>query len=243
MKTLLFLSIFLFGISSSFLGQLAEKMEEHGVVPGAIINGEEEIQGYIKKTGLAYSKGEVYPGPWLFQSEIEFIPKDLFENSNRIKNRDFDKYRPKNCDGYIYESTVYETVKYADMSEVGINMMPKKMFMKKIIDDNISIFYHYKNPPNVIQNPEGFKPYYIECAKENVVYRNGEDGKLKLLNSMNVQKELEDCPLVVEKFNNGDYDVNVEGENSSGAKRAFNNVVFRDQVRILAIQDYNKNCN
>ncbi|MBN1185795.1 MAG: hypothetical protein JXB49_26170 [Bacteroidales bacterium] len=51
-----------------------------------------------------------------------------------------------------------------------------------------------------------------------------------------------DFPIVVEKQSKGEYKVVGSEEESSGLNTAFINSVFREQVRLIAIEDYNKNC-
>jgi hypothetical protein len=59
---------------------------------------------------------------------------------------------------------------------------------------------------------------------------------------LNIEKELADCPMVVEKQSKGEYKaIGSEGE-SSGLNKLVNNVAFREEVRLMAIEDYNKNC-
>lgn len=91
----------------------------------------------------------------------------------------------------------------------------------------------------------GTEQEYNDCAnKTNLVYRKGTEGKLSLVNSLNIKKELADCPLVVEKHEKGQYSLTNDGKKeSSKAGKLLNNAVFRDEVRLAAIEDYNNNCN
>ncbi len=242
MKRLIICSLLVLSISTLAFSQIEEKMKEEGVVVGTIFKNGGEIEGYIKKTGLAYEDNEWYPAPWQFQDGIKFIPKDVFENNEKIKGKFYEKYDAKDCDGFKYDTLIYESVKYADMSAVGMNMLPKRMFMRKVLDDKISIFHYFDTPPSVVVGSDKFAPFYIECAKVNLVYRVGKDGKLKLVNNLNIEKELSDCPMVVEKQSRGEYkELGEEGE-SSGLNKLVNNSLFREEVRMMAIEDYNKNC-
>jgi hypothetical protein len=221
--------------------QLSEKMQKEGVVPGIIFKNSGEIAGYIKKTGYTFTEGKTYVAPWEFQSGVKFIPKDVFENNEKIKNKYYEKYEPKDCDGFKYDTLKYESVKYSDMSAVGMAMVPKKMFMRVFEENKITLFFHYNSPPAVVGS-EGFAPYYEECAVPNLVYRVGKDGKLKLVNNLNVEKELADCPYVVEKQQKGEYKAIGDEENDSKGNKFLNNALFRENVRLMVIEDYNKNC-
>jgi hypothetical protein len=209
---------------------MEEKMRKEKVVSGTIINKNgEEVEGYIKATGEAYGMEtkQYYPAPWEYQDDIKFIPKDVFENTEKLKGKMYKKYGPKDIRGYRYEDMYFEAVKYADMSSVGLNMFAKWMFLRKVIDGKMEVFYHYENPPKVLVN-ESVEPYYIQCAEEHVVYRKGKDGKLKLISGvagLNIQKDWEDCPLVKEKYDQKEY---------TGGKM---------EACLKAIQDYNENCN
>lgn len=227
MKKLVFAAVLL-GSFTTVNGQVEDKMKKEGVVKGSIFKDGQEIEGYIKVKGQVYGSTtkEYYPAPWEFQDDIKFIPKDVFENTEKIKSKLYQKYGPKTIGGYRYENMEFESVKYADVSTVGLNMIAKWMFLRRIVDDKIAIFYHYDNPPSVVSG-ETFEQYYLECAKEKVVYRKGKEGKLKLvdaINGINMSKDWEDCPFVKEKQANGEY---------SGG---------RLEVRLQAIDDYNKNC-
>ncbi|PIB36469.1 hypothetical protein BFP72_14215 [Reichenbachiella sp. 5M10] len=229
-------------VSVSAFCQIEEKIKKEGVVPGVIFDGEKEIEGYFKRTGTAYSDGKAFDAPWQFQDKMKFIEKDVFAKAEKIKNKLYESYEAKNCSGFRYDTLTYASVKYADMSAVGMDMLPKKMFMRVVSEDKISLFHYFDSPPSVVSGPEGFEPYYIDCAKPNLVYRVGEEGKLKLVNDMNITKELADCPMVVEKQEKGEYQVVESNEEASGGNKFLNNMMFKEQVRIMAIEDYNANC-
>lgn len=224
------------------ISQLSDKMEKEGVVSGTIFKNGGKIEGYIKKTGTAWTEGTAYPAPWEFQSGIKFIPKDVFENNEKIKNKYFETYEPKDCEGYLYDTLYYESVKYADMSAVGLNMIAQKVFMLRILEDKISLYNYFNTPPSVVSGEETFAACYEECAEVQWVYRIGSEGKLKLVNDMNIEKELADCPLVTEKQANGEYKVIGQEGKSSGGNKLLNNLAFRVEVRLMAIDDYNANC-
>jgi hypothetical protein len=227
-------------ISNLSFGQIEEKMKKEGVVKGVILKDGGKIEGFIKKLGSTYWESTYYDAPWEFQATIKFIPKDVFENNEKIKNKYFEKYEAKDCDGYIYDTLIFESVKYADMSAVGAGMIAKKMFMKRTLDDKISLFEFYQVPPSIVTGD--YVNILIENAKPSLVYRVGEKGKLKLVNDMNVKKELANCSYVIEKYERGEYKiVGKEGEGSGGNK-LLNNTMFREQVRLMIIEDYNNNC-
>lgn len=226
--------------------QQSEKMNYESVVAGAIIKDGKEIPGYIGMMGTTSVGTETtrYPAPWEFQSKIRFIEKQKFDQAEKIKNKDYEKLEPGDIDGYRYygrDTLIYESVKYADMSAVGMNMLAKKMFMRKVLDGKITLFHHFQTPL-MIGEVSSIRNDVIEYANPNVVYRQNADGKLKLLNSLNVKKELTDCPVVVAKYENNEYKVVGNEDNNSNSNNFLNKTLLRDGVRLLVVEDYNKTC-
>lgn len=240
MRTLIVFSLLMASLVAT--AQLEKKITEEGVIPGVIIKGGKEISGYFKRVNHAYENGKTFPAPWRFQDNMKFMEKGAFEKAEKIKNKMYEEFEPKDLDGYRYDTMIFESVKFADLTAVGVNMIPRRIFLRKIEEGKISLFLHYDSPPG-IAGPEGFEPYYIECNKGKAFYRKGVDGKIKAVNDLNIEKELADCPKVVEKHKQGGYKVvGKEGE-GSGANKLLNNTLFREEVRWSAIQDYNQNCN
>lgn len=240
----LFLLLLVASFSLSAVGQIEEKMKKENVVTGVLIKNGKEIEGYIKKKTKVYTNEKWFDAPWTFQNGIKFIEKDVFENTEKIKNKNYVSYSPKDCDGYRYDndSLIFDAVKYADMSAVGTGMIPKLMFLRKVADGKISLYFHYATPPNVVTGGESIEQYYIECNEPKTVYRKGTDGKLKLVTHLNIEKELADCPSVVEKHKNGEY--NLIGEENTKFNRFLNNSSdgIRENLRFAVIEDYNTNC-
>ena len=249
MKQLVFLTVALFGFLAVANGQIEEKMEKENVVKGSIFKDGKEIEGYIKKQGIVFGikDNTVFPAPWHFQSDLKFIPKDVFENTPKLKGNMYKKYGPKDISGYRYEDMEFEAVKYSDMSAVGLSMIPKLIFLRRIVNDKISIFYHYGSPGGVIFGDEEAE-VYRENGIPNIVYRKGKDGKVKLVETINMNKDWEDCPYVKEKQENGEYDTEILPDKAgklggllNKAQQAQDEV--RVQKRLEAIADYNQHCN
>ena len=217
-----------------------EKMKKEHVVIGTIIKKGKTVDGYIKiKSDVSWNE-RTFPAAWTYQSDIHFIAKDDFDKLEKVKRKHFEKYQPKDIDGYTYEDLVYETVKYSDMSAVGMGMVPKKMFMRKVSEGSITLFHYFSSPPAIVSGPEGFAPYYEASSTPQIVYRKGEDGKLKLVNNLNIKKELAECTVVQDKHGKGIYnDTEIE---KSGLSKLVNNTLLREETRLLAIKDFNEHC-
>ncbi|UII19800.1 hypothetical protein [Fulvivirga ligni] len=241
-KTILFFIFCCFTFSG--YSQSEEKMSEENVVRGAIVKNNEVIQGFIRKKGTTYLDEETFDAPWSYQNTISFIPKDVFNEKEKIKNKDFEKYNAKDIEGYVYytspdDSLVFESVKYSDMSAVGTGMIAKKIFMRKISDGKISLFYHYSAPLSMGEI-SAMKQSYIECKEPNLVYQT--DEKIRLVELLNVEKELSGCPQVVERYKNNEYKGDSDQETDSGFNKFLNKTAYRTDVRLLVIEDYNKVC-
>jgi len=222
--------------------QLTEKIEKEKVVPGYIIMDGKKIQGYIKETGKAYTHGKFYPAPWQFQSDIKFIPRDVFENTEKITNKLFEKYGPKEIEGYKYESMVYESVNYTQFSDIGLSDIPRMIFLRKINDEKITLYHLFDSPPHATSGPAGFEPLYLKCAVPDIVYLKEKGGNVKKVIFLNIEKELADCPVVTEKQKKGEYKVIGNEEKASGLNKLINNTMYREKICLMAIEDYNKNC-
>ncbi|AZQ63994.1 hypothetical protein EI427_17710 [Flammeovirga pectinis] len=206
-------------------------------IEGTISKDGQQIEGYIWRmgttTGIDLSNESA---PWEFQKTIRFISKEDFKSIKKVKYKYFPKVSPKDCDGYTYEGQFYEAVKYADMSAAGAGMIAKRMFMKRISVDQISIYQHFDEPDvlidaSTIQNAQ----------KPHIVYRIGKEGKLKIVHDMNVKKELADCQFVLDKYEKGQYKL-FEKKDSNLLKKLANTTVSNHDVRMQIIEDYNANC-
>ena len=226
-------------IASASNAQLEEKIKKHDVEIGEIYKDGKTIIGYIRSKSLIEYDGLYYPQPWQYQKSIKFIPKDVFEKTEKIKGKLYDKYNAKDIEGYKIDTLIYKSVKYADMTAVGTGMIAKKMFIKKISDGRISLFYHYGTPP-----PAGEMSYIkeetINCQEPNLVYQIGENGKVKLVQHLNINKELADCEEVIKAFGKKTDDNSAaDNDKPSGIIK---DVLLREDYRLSAIESYNKNC-
>ncbi|NME69243.1 hypothetical protein [Flammeovirga aprica] len=197
-------------------------------IDGSITVNGKVIEGYLwKKNGNA---------PWDFQKEVRFITYDGFKKLTKVKFKYFNKYGPKDCEGYTYEGTYYEAVKYADMSAAGAGMIAKRMFMKQHSLGKITLYEFFQVPPSITT---GNTPPPSKTG--TMVYRKGKEGKLKAVKDIVIKKEFADCPLVLENYEKGDY--NFFEEDDSGLIKALSKTAANPvEVRMLAIADYNENC-
>lgn len=232
MKQVIFIFFALiFGLQAQ--AQLEEKMKKYNVVKGVIYKDGKSIEGYMRKTGVDVSKSSdfVVQTPWDFQREIYFIPKEKFDKSEKIRRKYFTRYKPSKCDGYKYnDSLTYTTVKYADLSGgVGLGMLARKTFLKKVMDGKISLYLHYPKPQTVEE---------LQAETVVLVFRKANAKNAKPVVGMSVKKIMADCPTVAEKFANDEY----KAEDFKFATKFGTKLIAREKTRLLAIFDYNKTC-
>jgi len=220
MKKLLLL-VFATILCFNAYSQLEEKMKKYDVIEGSVTKDGKTIQGYIKKID----------NPWRYQLEIKFIEKNKFEKTEKIRNKHFTKYKPRRCDGYTYGGTLkYVSAKYADIakSELSLSMLPKWVFIQKIMDGRISFYYYFSIPKNI----EDIKAEpFLLCKKEG-------NKTAKLVLTLSVKKMMKDCSKVAEKFAQDNY----KAEEYSYGEKFGKDLVEREKTRVMAIMDYNKTC-
>ena len=223
---------------------LIKKIQKENVVKGVIIQQGIETEGYIKKISENRSyEGKNYKAYDNFQSEISFIPKDLFENTEKLKGNMYTKYKPYHIDGYkyIYENgdmLVYESVKYSDKSTISVRTIAQEKFLRLDSKGKLSIYTYYNAPPAVMSGSDYIRKRYEEAEEAQVTYRRADSKESpKMIEFVSIEKELADCPQVVEKYKRGDYGV---GEKvKSKFLKTLNKVSNNDQVKYAALMEYN----
>lgn len=149
----------------------------------------------------------------------------------------FQSYGPKEIQGYKYDSLIYKSLKFQDLS----SLIPEMLFLREAISGSISVFQYFATPSST-NFDENMKPKYLDCNKPLFTYIKGDDIKTQGVIEMNIEKDLAECAYVTEKQARGEYKlIGQEGE-SSGFTKVFNNTVFRLEVHLQAIRDYNENC-
>ncbi len=232
--------------------QMQRKMDEEKVVQGYIIKNGEKIPGYLKIRDHFMDNGEKVKTPWMLQTKVLFVPKEVFETNKKIKRKHFDKYMPKDIDGYIYDSLTFNSVKYADLSiesnSVG-SLIPKYQFLQQVVDGKISIYYHYPSPAGVkLVSEEHFEVdqnnKYKRFQSANVVYKTEQDKNAKYMAYADPEKVFSDCPHVLEKINKGEYGVVEKRSLVELGYSEDEEITDADQVEKLTaiILDYNQHC-
>jgi len=225
---------------------LDQRIKKEGVVKGIIIKNGKEEEGYIKKISETRRLDEVtYQALDNFQYYIHFIPKSVFENAEKIKNNMYIKYRPEALEGYRYiyadgTTLVYETVMYSDKSSITLRMIAQPVFVRVESKGRVNIYTYYIAPPEM-----GYTAVDLKGAEEpQTLFRKAGEKEAKAIYSINVEKDLADCPKVVAKYKNGEY--NVIGKKGSESKfmKVANKLKADDEMKLAALMEYNEGlCN
>ncbi|MDR1698837.1 MAG: hypothetical protein LBR75_03320, partial [Prevotellaceae bacterium] len=174
-----FLALFL---TANAQVNIEERMKKENVVRGMIIQNGKETEGYIKKVNEKRSLDDVtYNAFDKFQSDISFIPKNDFETAEKLTKKMYVKVEPKTAEGYkyIYESgdtLVYESVKYADKSEISLRMIAKPVFLRVESKGRLEIYTYYVSPPSLLIGNE-IREYYEAAGEPIIVYRRAGNEK------------------------------------------------------------------
>ncbi len=231
MKRSLFILLFVFPALFVY-SQYDFKMEQYDVQPGFIIKNGKKIDGYIKiKKNIVDFSGQPHNAPWFAQYKIFFVPKNIFENKEKLSQNDFILYKPTDINAYKYGNDFYLSVKLISMGDLNVVPLANKYKFLKLIEDGIfQVFeyYPYLEPPASIQAIKN-------CNIPEYFYRKG-NGKIKYLNSLNVKKEMDDCPSLVKRFKKGAYGYSQPNE------YLLLNHDDRTNIRFLVLLDYNHRC-
>lgn len=217
MKKTIFL-FFSLALCFNAYSQFEEKMKKYDVIKGAIFKKGKTIDGYIKQSSNI----------WKFQFQISFIPKDKFESIEKIRNKHFTTYKPNKCDGYRYGSVLtYVSAKYADISQgVSLSSLPRKFFIRKVMDGEKISFYAYDPVPTDLTN----------IQDTWLLFKKNNKKLAKSIAGMSVKKQLAACPEIVKKFSEDGYNP----KDFKLGKKWGLKLSDPEKTRVLAIFEYNK---
>lgn len=230
-------------ISSNLFAQLEEKIKNQRVVPGSITRDGNKIEGYILRMGTEEipftMTGTKYSAPWTFQKEVVFMEKSKFESLPKIKYKDYEKLGPGDIQGYSYsnDSLEFESRKYANLNNPGLGMVPKMVFLRRVMKGSkVSVYLHYTAPSG--NGPEASQiEEFNNAAKPYLVYFKTGDDNAKGLGVMNIEKQLGDCPKVVDRYKTGIY------KKQGNEREKFGDWLIRasdqDISKLYAIGEYN----
>jgi len=249
MKSKLFTLIVFSGLFLCVNAQIDvnERIKKERVVRGIVIEGDEEIEGYIKKVSETRSyDGKTYKAYDNFQSVITFISKEEFETTEKLKGNMYVKYKPEDIDGYKYfhengNVLTYESVIYSDLSDVSLRMIPKKKFLRVESKGKLSIYTYFIPLPSAMVGDSYIKKCYEDAETPITVYRRANQIKdsPKMLEYLNIEKELADCPKVVKKYKDGEYNVIGKKGTESKFMKAMNKLAANEEMKYAALMEYN----
>lgn len=178
-----------------------------------------------EKVGVIEIKGNEEQSPWLKQESVKYISKENF-NKEKLKNKDKEKYSPKDIQGFYAGDRYFESIKYADMSAVGASMIPKWYFVEKLVDGKLDIYKFYRSPGKVgvavgeeeIAEMERFEE---ECRTQPNLLIQLEDGKIKNVLNVDIYEYISGCETVLAKYKNGEYGIKPMDDNSKSGVGKF----------------------
>jgi hypothetical protein len=249
MKTKLFTAISLFGMAIGANAQIniQKRIEKEDVVEGCIIQDGTQKAGYIKRIDETRGyDGTIYHAFDNYQDDISFIPKEDFETAEEINKKMYEKYGPKEIEGYKYirfegDTLTYETVKYSDKSDISLRMVAKNTFLRVISKGKLSIYYYFVPMPNFLAgSTESIKEVYEFSNDPVIVFRAAGDTKSpKSTEYAKIEKVVADCPRVLEKYKNGAYGPMGENKDRSKVMKFLNSQAGGNEMKLQALLDYN----
>jgi hypothetical protein len=230
-------------VSSVAFAQYEEKMQEEGVVHGTVTVNGETIEGYIKKDEVTFAE-KTHIAYYSLQKSIKFIDKSTFENTEKIKRKMYTTYTPKNCQGFTYESEVFDVRRYADNSAVGFNMIPRNMFMRQIKVNGPVTFYLHYNTPSIVYTGEGaYEAEMTEIFKNPhlAYFRDGME-KPEMIDHL-TKKDFADCPRIQQKMENKEYEKSRTKEDNEALYgiAEYHNISLFDERNLNVLEDFIKN--
>jgi len=210
--------------------------------PGYIITSKgKKVDGYLDLSADKY--------PWYDQEDIKFFTEEATKDG-KVKNREKEKYDPKDIKGYYTKGFYYESMKYSNMSAVGPAMLPKWYFLKRLVDGKMSIYKFYEKPMQVGESSA------VEADTKRalnnphiVIFKEGDKKteKLKNVKDIDILEYISDCEYVKKKYLDGGYGIKpMDNEEKKGVKGFVSRVVDANvqagYIEEIA-KDYNENCN
>ena len=180
--------------------------------------------------------------PWFNQAMVEFITIEKFNNGN-FKKKDVKAYKPKDIAGYDFDGRKFVSVKYANLSAVGPDMLARFYFLEPLTEGKITLYRFYQTAVT-----EGTDDVIIADMKrclENpeVLVKKNED-KIKNVAAVEFADYISDNETVLEKYYAGSYGFKpAKSKDQKGVKGFLIQVMDGESINtyVLAIvQEYNQ---
>ena len=217
-----------------------------------VLHGQNELQkgqfkGYIitkkgKQEGIIWVNGGT-SAPWGHQKKAYFITEDGFNKMKKNKRKYFEDFKPKDILGYGYDGNDFVAVKYADLSAVGPDMLPKMYFLKSLVQGKICVYRYYRTPSTVVSGDDINKTDEEWAEDNELVIKKGKE-KARNAERVEMVKLLDDCQAVKDKYMDGGYGFTPKNDGSkTGMKKIFAKMGDRseiDEAIIKIATEYNQ---
>lgn len=185
-----------------------------------IVKGKKTEDGIIQVSSVN--------NPWENQRTVRYITEKTF-NKGKVKKKDWDKYKPKDIEGYIFGEREFVVEKYTPlgtaMSSTNVNKLTTATalagslskgahFMELLMDGKIKVYRFYNYPPEASAQAgsdqiNAYKEMIEELRinYEILIKVDGKKAKVKNFKNVKLKEVLADCPEVLAKYENGEFDL------------------------------------
>lgn len=225
------------------------------------------FDGYIIKSNGKKVEGVIqipqHKYPWEWQEKIYFH-KGITTAKEKIKKNKGEKFSPKDIDGYgLNDGREFRTIKYNNLDALSqgnnlnglnsasnalSNLKSSRFFAEVVhLSEKTKVYKFYSKPPGFTVS-SGEETAELADIRRNanifydvLIWKAG-NKKAKSFDSASIKKLFEDCPLVVEKFQNMEY----KKKPLKGLKTAINNAQLegskKEEACMEMVNDYNAKC-
>lgn len=204
-----------------------------------------------------------YHFPGVMQNGVTYLDEteyQLLKNGKKVKKKLFNKLSPKKIKEIkLSNGRKFKTVKFSDLTAVGLGTIPKLYILEIVVDGNISVFKKYSKTGGVsivsgdeaaaiVQDIEGKKQKLSLEEKiaasnqsfEILIHKKG-DKMAKSISSIVIDKFIKDKKDVFDKYKSGQYGSINTVLSQTLKPTSFNNrhPEYADDF-IRMIEDYNK---
>lgn len=170
-------------------------------------------------------KIESESNPWENQRTFKYVSIKSHEKGN-LKNKDWEKVKIKDADGYIVDGRTFIKHKYtpagAIMKAQGVNkvtavttmassLSKKDHFMERLLEGEVEVYRFYNYPPEVSgttgnDQAQAYDQMISDLKnKYEILVKVGKKGKLVNFKKIKLKELLADCKDVNDRYLNEEY--------------------------------------
>ncbi|WP_296619777.1 hypothetical protein [Marivirga sp.] len=208
------------------------------------------------KATVAYENGDVKDevvyfstsSPFQIQRTLRIAEKDYYNErmdaGKRIQFRKLEKIKPNDVKSVdIHGGPTFVTKKYADLSEIGFNSIPKNYLLYEVIGGDIQLYLLF-HESMVVTSDEILNDSTAEEMAKAKLFVNSDliivkgDENAKHIDTIKITDFIDDNEQIMEAYENDEYPV-VKGSYSSRLKGSSYNQFQGFESLIKLVADYN----